>query len=97
MVNSDSDLMALLVPAVNWKFLFMFIVEITLCSFIRLNGMIKGMLFLMSKKKKKKKECYSSIDHQEREMASAGGISAKFRLFYVSEEYMFSHLYKFYH
>ncbi|XP_030949171.1 uncharacterized protein LOC115973071 [Quercus lobata] len=36
-------------------------------------GMIKGMLFLMSKKKK---ECYSLFDHQEREMASAGGISA---------------------
>ena len=30
-------------------------------------------------------------------MASVGGISAKSRLFYVSEEYMFSHLYKFYH
>ena len=79
----------------------MFIIEITLCYFVKLNGMIKGMLFLMSKKekkkKKKKKECYSSFDHQEQEMASAGGISAKFRLFYVSEEYMFSHLYKFYH
>ena len=72
----------------------MFIIEITLCYFVKLNGMIKGMLFLMSKKKK---ECYSLFDHQEREMASAGGISAKFRLFYVSEEYMFSHLYKFYH
>ena len=65
-----------------------------LCSFVRLNGMIKGMLFLMSKKKK---ECYSLFDHQGREMASARGISAKFRLFHVSEEYMFSHLYKFYH
>ena len=74
----------------------MFIIEITLCYFVKLNGMIKGMLFLMSKKKKKM-ECYSLFDHQEREMAYAGGISAKFRLFYVSEEYMFSHLYKFYH
>ena len=75
----------------------MFIIEITLCSFVKFNGMIKGMPLLMSKKKKKKKECYSLFDHQEREMASAGGISAKFRLFHVSEEYMFSHLYKFYH
>ena len=72
----------------------MFIIEITLCYFVKLNGMIKGMLFLMSKKKM---ECYSLFDHQEQEMASAGGISAKFRLFYVSEEYMFSHLYKFHH
>ena len=45
--------MASLVPAVNWKFWFMFIIEITLCYFVKLNGMIKGMLFLMSKKKKK--------------------------------------------
>ena len=51
MVNSDSDLMALLVLTVNWKFLFMFIVEITLCSFVRLNGSLK--------------ECYSLFDHQE--------------------------------
>ena len=43
--------MALLVLAVNWKFLFMFIVEITLCSFVRLNGSLK--------------ECYSLFDHQE--------------------------------
>ena len=52
-----------------------------LCYFVKLNGMIKGMLFLMSKKKKKKMECYSLFDHQEREMASTGGISASLDCF----------------
>ena len=43
--SSDSVLIASPVPAVSLKFLYMFIIEITLCYFVRLNGMIKWMLY----------------------------------------------------
>ena len=43
--SSDSDLIASPVPAVSLKFWYMFIIEITLCYFVRLNGMIKWMLY----------------------------------------------------
>ena len=62
-ISNDNDLMALLVLAVNWKFWYMFIIEITLCSFVRLNGMIIGMLFF-----------FWSL---EQEKASARGISVE--------------------
>ena len=43
--SSDSELIASPVPAVSLKFWYMFIIEITLCYFVRLNGMIKWMLY----------------------------------------------------
>ena len=43
--SSDSVLIASHVPTVSLKFLYMFIIEITLCYFVRLNGMIKWMQY----------------------------------------------------
>ena len=43
--SSDSVLIASPVPAVSLKFLYMFIIEITFCYFVRLNGIIKWMQY----------------------------------------------------
>ena len=45
--SSDSDLIASPVPTVSLKFQYMFIIEITLRYFVRLNGMIKWILYLI--------------------------------------------------
>ena len=40
--SSDSHLIASLVPAISLKFWYMFIIEISLCSFVRLDAITKS-------------------------------------------------------